>query len=40
MVTTQNGLLNSKEYIIVETGIRLMEKSQTPLFFLNPLQKQ
>jgi nucleotide-binding universal stress UspA family protein len=35
MVTTQNQR-NSKEYIIVEAGIRLMEKSRIPLFFLNP----
>ncbi len=35
MVTTQNQH-NSKEYVIVETGIRLMENSRTPLYFLNP----
>ena len=35
MVTSQNQH-NSKEYIIMETGISLMDKSKTPLFFLNP----
>lgn len=35
MVTTQNQT-NSKEYIIVESCIKLMEKTTTPLFFLNP----
>jgi len=34
MVTTNNRP-DSKENIIVETGIGLMEKSTTPLFFLN-----
>lgn len=35
MVTTQSQQ-NSKEYIILETGTRLMEKSKTPLYFINP----
>jgi nucleotide-binding universal stress UspA family protein len=35
MVTTQNQR-NSNEYIIVEAGIQLIEKSRIPLFFLNP----
>lgn len=34
MITTQNQH-NSKEYVIVETGVKLMEKSRTPLYFLN-----
>ncbi len=34
MVTASNQQY-SKEYIIVETGIRLMERSNTPLYFLN-----
>ncbi len=38
MVTTQNQT-NSKEYIIVESCIKLMEKTTTPLFFLNPTLK-
>jgi nucleotide-binding universal stress UspA family protein len=36
MVTTQNQH-NTREYIIVENGIKLMEKSKTPLFFINSL---
>jgi nucleotide-binding universal stress UspA family protein len=36
MVTTQNQH-NSSEYVIVENGIKLMEKSKTPLFFVNSL---
>jgi nucleotide-binding universal stress UspA family protein len=35
MITTQSQH-DSKEYIIVENGIKLMEKSKTPLYFLNP----
>lgn len=35
MITTQSQP-HSKEYIIVETCIKLMEKTTTPLFFLNP----
>ncbi|TVQ13574.1 MAG: universal stress protein [Bacteroidetes bacterium] len=38
MVSTQNQT-NSKEYIIVESCIKLMEKTTTPLFFLNPALK-
>jgi nucleotide-binding universal stress UspA family protein len=35
MATTQNQQ-NSKEYTIVDTGIRFLEKSKTPLYFINP----
>lgn len=34
MITTQSQH-DSKEYIIVENGIKLMEKTKTPLYFLN-----
>lgn len=35
MVTTQNKD-NTKELVVMETGISLMDRSSTPLYFLNP----